>query len=121
VAPEYLPVANRLTLGKRDRRRLKRALRRAKSKFEKAIKNVLGQTVIFNKAGRYPGLDHLDVAYVKSRKLGRLVLAISVPYTRRYRSDRATAQLLERIAERVLKAAIRHLAPRRPAVKGEYH
>ena len=91
-----IPRSERFPVGRADRRRLMVALSRSHKKLGNGPVEALGHRVeIYNKAGRYPGDDHLDNALVIDTVNGRrYLLAMSVPYSSPKEPDSVTLILI---------------------------
>ncbi|MCA9666892.1 MAG: serine hydrolase [Myxococcales bacterium] len=106
VLHDELPPAERFPLAARDVRLLRRVLLRARDKVGRAARAALRTRAlrIYNKAGRYPGMDHLDNALIVAADGRRYLVTASVPYSRSARTDRATARQLHELVYRGLLA-----------------
>lgn len=112
VLHDHLAPGERFPLAARDIAALRAALRKARSKIVPAARAVFGRGLtIYNKSGRYPPWDQLDVALVVDREgIPRVLIAASVAYARPGEAHRRVERRLATLVRRGLEA----LKRRRP-------
>jgi hypothetical protein len=107
-----LPAARRFPIGSKDIKRLHADMLAAPNKFDPGATAAFGTAPkVFNKAGRVPGDDHLDSAFIVHGK-ERYLLAASVPYSGPYEKGSVTKKQLEQLGQHTL-SILRRL-PRTP-------
>ncbi len=102
-----IPKKDRFPLHKKDVERLHAHLLEAKNKLEPGVSEALGHSVrVYNKAGRVPGADQNDHAFVVDEVTGaRYLIALSVPDT--LLSDEKTQEKVMELASNTLKVLAR--------------
>lgn len=100
-----LPAIERFPLRRSDLKRLYADLLASPNKIAPRTSEALGRPLtIYNKAGRVPGDDHLDNAFVVDPKTKRRVmLAMSVPYGAPKEPDELTKKELEELGVHALR------------------
>ena len=114
-----IPASERFPIGAWDRRQVMKALRKAKDKFGDGARRALRHPVtIYNKAGRYPGDDHLDNALIiDTVNRRRYLVAMSVPYLDAKEPDQVSFDKLVEMGFHTLRTLSTEPAHRRPRLQ----
>ncbi|MCA9671360.1 MAG: hypothetical protein KC503_37440 [Myxococcales bacterium] len=107
---DELPKTQRFDLSRRARKVIMAALEKSHKKLVPGASEALGNpAVIYNKAGRYPGDDHLDAALVVDtvKKSRRFLIALSVPYSYQREPGKVTLAQLNAMGAATIKALLR--------------